>query len=47
MLATLKADFAAVKAYVLAHYKQLAVAALVGKYWALVVAAVSAVVHAL
>jgi hypothetical protein len=47
MLATLKADWAAAVAYVTAHYKQLGVAALVGKYSAALVAAVTALVKAL
>ena len=47
MLAKLKADLAAAKAYVLAHYKQLGVAAVVGKYSAALVAAVTALVKAL
>jgi hypothetical protein len=45
MLATLKADLAAVEAYVVAHYKQLGVAALVGKFSAAIVAAATALVH--
>ena len=44
MLAKLKADWAAVEAYVVEHYKQLGVAALVGKYSAAVVAVVTALV---
>jgi hypothetical protein len=47
MLATLKADLAAVEAYVVAHYKQLGVAVLVGKFSSAIVAAVLALVHAL
>lgn len=47
MLAKLKADAQAVVAYVTAHYKQLGVAALVGKYSAALVAAVAALVKAL
>jgi hypothetical protein len=47
MLATLKADMAAVEAYVVSHYKQLVVAALVGKFSSAIVAAVLALVHAL
>jgi hypothetical protein len=44
VLAKLKADLTTVKAYVVEHYKQLGVAALVGKYSAVVVAAVTALV---
>jgi hypothetical protein len=47
MFATLKADLAAVEAYVVAHYKQLGVAVLVGKFSAAIVAAVTALAHAL
>ena len=47
MLATLKADLQAVKAYVVAHYKQVGVAALFGKYSSALLAAVAALVHAL
>jgi hypothetical protein len=47
MLAKLKADLVAVKDYVVVHYKQLGLAALLGKYAAAVVAAVSALVHSL
>jgi hypothetical protein len=47
MLAGLKADLLAAKAYVVAHYKQLGVAAVVGKYSSAIVAAVVALVKAL
>lgn len=47
MFAKLKADVVAAKDYVVVHYKQLAVAALLGKFYSVVVAAVVAVVHAL
>jgi hypothetical protein len=47
MLATLKADLAAVEAYVVSHYKQLGVAVLVGKFSSAIVAAVVALVHGL
>lgn len=47
LLATLKADAAAVEAYVVQHYKQLAAAVLAGKYFASIVAAVTALVHSL
>lgn len=47
MLAVLKADLAKVEAYVVQHYKQLAAAAVAGKYFASIVAAVTALVHAL
>jgi hypothetical protein len=47
MFASLKADLTAAWAYVLAHYKQLGVAALLGKYSAVIVAAVTAFVKAL
>ena len=47
MLAALKADLVAAKNYVLAHYKQLGVAAVVGKYSSALVAAVLALVKAL
>jgi hypothetical protein len=47
MLAALKAKLLAVKAYVVVHYKQLAVAAAVGKFGSAVVAALTALVHAL
>ena len=43
MLAKLKADLAAAKAYVVEHYKQLVAAIVAGKYSAVVIAAV---VHA-
>jgi hypothetical protein len=47
MLASLKAKLVAAKAYVVAHYKQLGVAVLVGKYSAALSAAVVALVKAL
>lgn len=47
MLATLKADYLAVKAYITANYKQVGVAALLGKYSSALLAAVAALVHAL
>lgn len=52
MLSKLKADVAAVKAYVVEHYKQLAAAVVAGKYLAgplagLVVALVAYIAHKL
>jgi hypothetical protein len=47
MLAALKADLAAAKAYLVTHYKQLALAAVLGKFSSAIVAAVVALVHAL
>lgn len=47
MLATLKADFSAAKAYVVAHYKQLVAALAIGKYSGAIVSAVAAFVHGL
>ena len=47
ILAKLKADATAVKAYVVEHYKQLAAAVVAGKYWSTIVAAVLSVVHKL
>lgn len=47
MLATLKADLALVEAYVVANYKQVGAAALLGKYSSALLAAVVALVHAL
>jgi hypothetical protein len=47
MLAKLKADLTAAKAYVVVHWKQLVTAGVVGKYWAAIVATVVGLVHSL
>lgn len=47
MLAKLKADFLAAKDYVVTHYKQLALAAVLGKFSSGLVALVLAAVKAL
>jgi hypothetical protein len=45
-MSALKAKAAAVKAYLVAHYKQLLAAVLAGKYSSLLLAAASGAVHA-
>ena len=47
MLAKLKADLVAVKAYVVEHWKQLTAAVVGGKYLTAIVAAVTSVIHSL
>jgi hypothetical protein len=47
MLAKLKADLVAAKAYVVVHYKQLVAALVAGKYSGAVISAVVALYHAL
>lgn len=47
MLATILADYTAAKNYVAVHYKQLIAAIVASKYVSALVAAVTAIVHAL
>jgi hypothetical protein len=47
MLAKLKAKLAAVKAYLVVHYKQLVAAVVAGHYGSTLLAAVAALIHKL